>query len=280
MNFGSGAALSGWTRHEEIGTMEALPALATGSIRQRPVAPHLRDRFSCVWVHKLPELEMPPIVITPDGTIDLQWIDGSFRIAGPDKTPQTEAIPGGAMVIGFRFQPAAAAAFFGVPAAELASQRIALDDVWGSRARRLADNVRPQQGLANLIETIETSIAENAPERSSSDASMRAAYDLIASQPPPGAPLVPWLQRALGMSERTLRRRFDESFGYGPKTLDRILRYQRFLRLSNTSKSPTAVLAVEAGYSDQAHLVRESKRLTGRTPVELERIGRSLPTAP
>jgi AraC-like DNA-binding protein len=74
------------------------------------------------------------------------------------------------------------------------------------------------------------------------------------------------------MSERTLRRRFDESFGYGPKTLDRILRYQRYLRLIRLSEQSTASLAAEAGYSDQPHLVRESQRLAGYTPSEVERI--------
>jgi hypothetical protein len=39
----------------------------------------------------------------------------------------------------------------------------------------------------------------------------------------------------------------------GPKTLDRALRYQRFLRIARESNEPTAVLAVAA--SDQAHLI-------------------------
>jgi transcriptional regulator GlxA family with amidase domain len=73
------------------------------------------------------------------------------------------------------------------------------------------------------------------------------------------------------MSERTLRRRFDESFGYGPKTLDRVLRYQRFLRLARLSHGPTEILAAEAGYADQPHLVRESQHLAGYTPLEVER---------
>jgi AraC-like DNA-binding protein len=83
--------------------------------------------------------------------------------------------------------------------------------------------------------------------------------------------LVPWLGRGLAMSERTLRRRFDESFGYGPKTLDRILRYQRFLRQVRLSQGSPAILAVEAGYCDQPHLVRESRRLAGCTPLEVGR---------
>ncbi|TGT34837.1 helix-turn-helix domain-containing protein, partial [Mesorhizobium sp. M8A.F.Ca.ET.165.01.1.1] len=70
--------------------------------------------------------------------------------------------------------------------------------------------------------------------------------------------------------ERTLRRRFDDTFGYGPKTLDRILRFHRFRRLQRQqSDASTALLAIEAGYADQAHLIRESRRLTGVTPTAL-----------
>ncbi|BCG81274.1 helix-turn-helix domain-containing protein [Mesorhizobium sp. 113-3-3] len=78
---------------------------------------------------------------------------------------------------------------------------------------------------------------------------------------------MPYLLRTLHLSERTLRRRFEESFGYGPKTLDRILRFHRYRCLRQTSSdASTAMLAVEAGYSDQAHLIRESRRLSGATP--------------
>jgi AraC-like DNA-binding protein len=105
---------------------------------------------------------------------------------------------------------------------------------------------------------------------------MNAAFTLIERGPPPGVSLIPWLARALAMSERSLRRKFDEAFGYGPKTLDRILRYQRFRKLAQLNgNSSTAALAVEAGYADQAHLVRESRRLTGRTPFVLARMRRS-----
>ncbi|MER9631371.1 AraC family transcriptional regulator [Mesorhizobium sp. M0296] len=212
----------------------------------------------------------PPIVVMPDATIDLQWIGGSFRIAGPDKEPQTEVMSADENVIGLRFHPATAAAWLGVPQIELVGQRLLLDDLWGARARRLASRVRAGDNFEDLACSLEQVVAEEAASRAP-DAPMQAAYRLIERGPPPDAPLVPWLMRALEMSERTLRRRFDESFGYGPKTLDRILRYQRFLRLWSQSNSATAILAAEAGYSDQA-LVRESRRLTGSTPRQIHHL--------
>ena len=103
---------------------------------------------------------------------------------------------------------------------------------------------------------------------------MGFAFDIIDRGLPADKPLVPFLLRSLHMSERTLRRRFEESFGYGPKTLDRILRFHRFRRLRQASSdTSTAVLAIEAGYADQAHLIRESRRLSGITPAALAATG-------
>jgi AraC-like DNA-binding protein len=82
--------------------------------------------------------------------------------------------------------------------------------------------------------------------------------------------VIAWLSGELAMSEQTLRRQCEEAFGYGPKTLDRILRFQRFLKLVRGSRNAAAAsLALEAGYADQAHLVRESRRLVATTPGEI-----------
>jgi AraC-like DNA-binding protein len=107
----------------------------------------------------------------------------------------------------------------------------------------------------------------------------------------PGA-RVAELGAELGISERQLRRRFADAVGYGPKTLARILRFQRFLALAadeaaqGGSGAPVASyrwappprvdlagLAFAAGYADQAHLTRECRRLAGRTPAELVTLG-------
>jgi AraC-like DNA-binding protein len=248
-------------------------AWATGHFHERPVSPALQASFCGVWVHEMPRAAAPPLLVIPDGTIDLQWIAGRFRVAGPDKDPATEVLPAGATVIGFRFRPAAAAAWLRAPVAELLGQRVMLDDLWGDRARRLADGVRAETGIDDLLASLVDVVARCETPRTPVDTPMRAAYDLIKQGPPPGVPLIPWLGRALLMSERTLRRRFDESFGYGPKTLDRILRYQRYLQQSRVARdASTALLAAEAGYADQAHLVRESRRLSGETPAAIERI--------
>lgn len=248
--------------------IEAAPATMIGEFHERPVAPALSHVFACAWTHQMPQGGAPPVIVSPDGTIDLQWIDGALRIAGPDKEPQTEIIPAGTAIIGFRFHPGAASAWLGLPVAEITGRRVSLVDLWGAKGRTLSGDIR------NAAD-IERALLVHPARHRAIDPAMRAAFTLIARGPPPGVALIAWLGRALFMSERSLRRRFDENFGYGPKTLDRILRYQRFLSLRRFSPAAsTALLAVDAGYADQAHLVRESRRLTGHTPLALSRLSK------
>lgn len=53
----------------------------------------------------------------------------------------------------------------------------------------------------------------------------------------------------------------------GPKTLQRVLRFQRFMRAA--PRVELAGAAALAGYADQSHLSRETRRLAGMSPREL-----------
>jgi AraC-like DNA-binding protein len=75
-----------------------------------------------------------------------------------------------------------------------------------------------------------------------------------------------------GLSERQIRRQFDEAIGYGPKKLQRILRLQWLLWLAGQQSEPVpnlAHLAFAAGYADQSHMTREVVALTGTSPKQL-----------
>jgi AraC-like DNA-binding protein len=78
--------------------------------------------------------------------------------------------------------------------------------------------------------------------------------------------------RDLAISERQLRRRFAAAVGYGPKTLERVLRFGRFVEaIDRRGGTELAALALDTGYADQAHLTRETVRLTGLSPAAFAR---------
>lgn len=88
------------------------------------------------------------------------------------------------------------------------------------------------------------------------------------------------LASELGVSGRHLHRRFAPAVGYGPKTFQRIVRFQRLLdvaRRRETGRPELGSLALALGYADQAHMTREVAELAERTPGEaLGRIGSTL----
>jgi transcriptional regulator GlxA family with amidase domain len=71
------------------------------------------------------------------------------------------------------------------------------------------------------------------------------------------------------VSERQLERRFADRIGYGPKTFQRVARFQRAVGELRRDGAELARAAASAGYADQAHLTRESRRLSGLSPREL-----------
>ncbi len=75
------------------------------------------------------------------------------------------------------------------------------------------------------------------------------------------------LAHALYWSPRTLRRRFQKRLGVAPKSLARAARFE-YVRnaLWDDPKRELSELALAAGYADQAHMAREFRAYSERTP--------------
>jgi AraC-like DNA-binding protein len=218
--------------------------------RELAPPPDLAPYVACVWstVHR-------GGVIFPDGCVDLVWHGTRLVVAGPATAPASPALAAGERVCGVRFRLGVAGTALGLPAGELADQAVPVADVWGAGV----DELVAAGGMPALLDIVRERV-RGVPI----DPLARAAAVAMAA---PGT-RVDALGASLGVSERQLRRRFADAVGYGPKTLARVLRFQRFLELAR-SGDDLARLALSAGYADQAHLTRETRRLAGRTPREL-----------
>jgi AraC-like DNA-binding protein len=74
------------------------------------------------------------------------------------------------------------------------------------------------------------------------------------------------IAREVGWSRKHLARRFADEVGLGPKSVSRIVRFNRAIAASR-SGSGWAGIAADCGYADQAHMVREFRELAGNSPV-------------
>ncbi|MFH9733994.1 helix-turn-helix domain-containing protein [Streptomyces sp. NPDC017260] len=198
--------------------------------------------------------------VLPDGCMDLLWYDGRLLVAGPDtRAHVTEGAPG--PWAGVRFYPGAAPALLGVPAHELRDRRVDLTDLWpADRVRRLAARVNAAPDPASGLE--EAALSRAAETDPPDPLLRRIVAALDAGRP------VATTAGELGLSARQLHRRSLTAFGYGPKTLARVLRLQRALRLARAG-APLAETAARSGYADQAHLARDVRELAGAAPGEL-----------
>jgi AraC-like DNA-binding protein len=204
--------------------------------------------------------------VLPDGCTDLVWEQGRGAfVAGPDTGPVATTIAAGTMVLGVRFRPSAGGPALGIPLSELRDQRADLADLRPAQARQLTSStLDPEVAAAQMLDLTAALLADGAP-----DPVVTRAARLLRDP----AARAEDVADEVGLSLRQLRRRCQAVVGYGPKTLQRVLRFRGFV--SRVDARPEvldlAAIAAEAGYADQAHLTRECGRLSGLTPAALAR---------
>jgi AraC-like DNA-binding protein len=247
------------------------PALPPG-YTEWPAPAALRQAVACLWAQVTPDSGDRDSVVLPDACSDLIWEQGrGAYLAGPDTGPVPVRMPAGTVMVGVRFLPPAGGPALGVPLSEVRDQRVDLVGLLPAAAGRLSAALDPGRAAARVLDVGGTLVADALP-----DAAVAHVAGLL------GDPRARAEDAAaeVGLSMRQLRRRCHAAVGYGPKTLQRVLRFRRFVARIDAPAGPDgpgglgdlAALAAEAGYADQAHLTRECARLAGVTPAALARV--------
>ena len=247
--------------------LDALGNLAGNMSRYRehPPPPDLAALVACTWERaEGPEPE-GAVRVLPDGCVDVVWSTrAGLVLAGPDTGPVVYPVERDYAAAGLRLRPGVAGAVLGLPASELRDERPELSALWGRDAARLEERLAladPSERRKLLEESVRPLARQADP-----DELVLAGLPLLGRR----GSSVAELARTLAISERALRRRFNAAIGYGPKRLDRIIRFRRLLRLASLRpQDGLAAAAAELGYADQAHLTREVRELSGLTPAEL-----------
>jgi AraC-like DNA-binding protein len=191
--------------------------------------------------------------VLPDACADLiVWPDGTARVIGPATSVQLPRLAGGSTIRGLRLRTGAIGTALGLPADELRDLEVPLDALFGGAAARVAEQIW----------------AGGLPAFPGAEERDRRVEFALGALVRPGA-RVAAVADDVGTSERHLRRLVLAHTGLEPRMVQRVARFQRFLRLSGRAGRPLAGLAAEAGYADQAHLSREVRALSGLTPSAL-----------
>jgi AraC-like DNA-binding protein len=184
-------------------------------------------------------------------------------VTGIQPVARRYSYAGGTGSVLVRFTPVGAACL-GVPAAELAGRSVPLDAVLPSaRVTEVTELLGEARDTPTRITVIEHFLAELAR---AGDSLVQRAVALLAAPTP--VPTIAAVARAVGVSERQLERRFLASVGVTPKRFAALRRFERAVALSPSASSLTAA-AIDAGYYDQSHFIRDFRRFAGATPREI-----------
>ena len=190
-----------------------------------------------------------------DGRIERQ--PGMFLVGQMDQFTRVQ--PGGPVrAFGVRFRPGGARPFLWFPQQEAAREIVSLESIEGRLKRQFEQAALDSGSNLERIARMETLLLSRLRPRP--EPGIEAALHSIHSQLPMRAAIA-----ESGWSERQFRRRFAEVVGIGPKVYSRIIRFQRALRaIERVGFLPAAL---ECGYYDQAHFIKEFKSFAGEAPA-------------
>lgn len=244
--------------------------------------PALRRYVQCFWQLRAPAGDPAPQRVLPDGSVELVLHLGDrFRRHDPDGSvgmqPRALVVgvadrwlmieAGGAVdLVGVRLRPGLAGGVLGIPQSALGGECHDLDDL----------DVKPLRGILEAVGN-----APTAPERQAVLEHGLLAASLQARKPPEvlrhatdwivataGRGPIGGFVSQTGRSQRHLERQFQREMGLTPKGFARLRRFQAVAaRLANPAPPALATLAIQSGYTDQAHLTREFRAFAGTTPA-------------
>lgn len=172
--------------------------------------------------------------------------------------------------------PLGARAAYGMPTAELAHRLVPLDELLGALAAELLDRLRSATTWAARFAVLDALLlrAVGRGDHAGHEHRVRpevaqAWCHLVAAR---GGVQVGALAAELGWSRRYLTERFRGELGLSPKTFARVLRFAHAHELAAVGDPlPWSEVAAVSGYADQAHLVRDWRAFTGRSPTAWRR---------
>jgi AraC-like DNA-binding protein len=198
-------------------------------------------------------------------TVNVAVEPGFAGVYGIRTERDRKTIDGTGRVVGVKFRPGAFQPFFGRSVHQLTNRVLPVAAVFGRAGDELADAVRaePQEPFA----VMEAFLRERAP---APDANLDVLARIVQTMlEDPAVVRVDELAARHAMSSRTLQRLFRRYVGVSPKWVLRRYRLHKAAeRIAEGRDGDWAATALELGYFDQAHFIRDFKALVGASPAQ------------
>jgi AraC-like DNA-binding protein len=198
-------------------------------------------------------------------TINLAVEPGFAGVYGIQTERDRKTIEGTGRVVGIKFRPGAFQPFYGRSVHHLTGRIVPVAAVFGAAGDELARAVRAE--AAEPFGVMEAFVRARLPAH---DPSLDVLADVVRTMlEDPAVVRVDELASRHAMSPRTLQRLFRRYVGVSPKwVLQRYRLHEAAERIAEGRPDDWAATALELGYFDQAHFIRDFKALIGASPAQ------------
>ncbi len=210
--------------------------------------------------------------VLPYPSVNMTFMTGRCRIAGVPRGRFSEVLRDAGRVFGVRFRPGGFRPFLGAPVSAITDRFVAVESVFGAPGRELADAVVAADD-AQAVAITERFLLGLEPLGRAPDPMGELVAAMVAHvMADPAVTRVDKLAREFGFGMRRLQRLFAEYVGVGPKWVIRRYRlHEAAARAASGTDLDWGRLALDLGYSDQAHLVRDFTAMVGVPPARYAR---------
>ena len=227
------------------------------------LAPFVEHFWTVSW--DVAEPEIAEVLPHPSVHLVLE-ADGKSRVAGVPKGRFTTRLEGKGRVLGTKFRPGGFRPFHKAPVSSLSGRTIPLEEIFGpaaegleERALGFADPVEAFEEVQAFLEGLrpvpdpQAELAARIAERGATDREITQVEQISA---------------AFGLGTRSLQRLFSDYVGVSPKwIIQRYRLHEAAERIATGAPIDWPDLALDLGYADQAHFIRDFRRLVGQSPA-------------
>jgi AraC-like DNA-binding protein len=166
-------------------------------------------------------------------------------------------------VLGAHFRPGGAFPFLRLPADELHCEQVSLSDVWGGFAREIRERILTATSVSAHFDLLEAALLT----RLARPLERHRAVEYALREFCGGERSVARVIEDTGLSARRFIEVFKQQVGMPPKRYCRVRRFQKVIRtLPREGVIDWAAVALDNGYFDQAHLIRDFRAIAGLSP--------------
>jgi AraC-like DNA-binding protein len=211
----------------------------------------------------------PPVLAEtlPHPCVHVVFERGQGRVLGVQTARRFRRhLRGQDRVFGIKFRPAAFQPFLGAPLSSLTDRSCAVRTVFGAEGQALREAILGEPDARRCVTLAEDFLGKRLPPLPREVARLRDLVERLAADP--GITRMEQVAALAGMEPRQLQRRFNAGVGVSPKwVLQRYRLHEAAERLTREDVPDLAQLALELGYFDQSHFIRDFKAVVGRPPA-------------